>query len=121
MYKPSVTCTIICDKHQVKTDGTAGLYIRLTIARKSRLIALNKYINPDCFDFDKKRINIDLQLHEYQDKKRKGKAEIRIHFYLSLFVYQRIETVNQICLNYPQFARGYLLMRTASFLIRVVK
>jgi len=81
MYKPSVTCCIICDNHHLKADGNAGLYIRITIARKSKFIALNKYIKPDCFDFKKKRVKesskvanpkllnryLDEQLHKLED------------------------------------------------------
>lgn len=53
---PSVTFKPHCDKYQIRKDGTSTLYMRITIDRKSKLVSLNKYIDPQLFDYDTKRI-----------------------------------------------------------------
>jgi hypothetical protein len=52
----TITIKAHCDNYQPRVDGTAHLYLRITINRKSRLIPLHKYINPAHFDFTTKRV-----------------------------------------------------------------
>ena len=56
MNQQKVSYHIHCDKYQPKKDGTATLYLRLTINRKSKFISLSKCIDPKYFDFKKKRV-----------------------------------------------------------------
>ena len=47
--------------HQPRLDGLCGLYLRITIDRKSKYISLRKYCNPDHFDFESKRVKVCLE------------------------------------------------------------
>lgn len=58
----NVTHAIHLDKYQVKQDGTSALYMRLTINRKVKLLALNKYLKVEHFDFSKRRVKIIKEL-----------------------------------------------------------
>jgi len=52
----NVSYSVHCDKYQKRKDGTSGLYIRITIYRKSHYLRLGKFINNEHFDFEKNRV-----------------------------------------------------------------
>ncbi|MBL4653033.1 MAG: phage integrase SAM-like domain-containing protein [Flavobacteriales bacterium] len=53
-----VTYSIHCDKYQKKKDGTSAIYMRITINRKTRYLPLNKFVQPEYFDYEKKRVKV---------------------------------------------------------------
>lgn len=55
-YMDNITISTHLNIHQKRKDGLCGIYLRITINRKSKYISLRKLCNPAHFNFENKRV-----------------------------------------------------------------